>query len=87
MRGVGLEVARDGQERGQAQDGKGVQEREDRTLNGFELRRWAWSGRDGLELLELVAALRLDLRWGSCAFRNPPENANRFWDAYGAGAV
>ena len=26
-------------------------------LNGFGLRRWAWSGRDGLELSEPVAAL------------------------------
>ena len=29
---------------------------EDRTLNGFGLTQWAWSGRDGLELSELVAA-------------------------------
>ena len=29
---------------------------EDGMLNGFGLRRWAWSGRDGLELSELVAA-------------------------------
>ena len=29
---------------------------EDGMLNGFGLRRWAWSGLDGLELSELVAA-------------------------------
>ena len=29
---------------------------EDGMLNGFGLRRWAWSGRDGLELSEMVAA-------------------------------
>ena len=34
---------------------------EDGTLNGFGLRRWAWSGRDGLDPSELVAAQRRSL--------------------------
>ena len=29
---------------------------EDGMLNGFGLTQWAWSGQDGLELSELVAA-------------------------------
>ena len=34
---------------------EGVQERR-RDADGFGLRRWAWSGRDGLDMSELVAA-------------------------------
>ena len=29
---------------------------EDGMLNGFGLTQWAWSGRDGLDMSELVAA-------------------------------
>ena len=33
-----------------------IKRSEDRTLNGFGVTQWAWSGRDGLELSEPVAA-------------------------------
>ena len=49
--------ARDGRQRDKAQDGQGGKS-EDWMLNGFELRRRAWSGRDGLDLSEPVAAQR-----------------------------
>ena len=51
---------------------------EDGMLNGLGLRRWAWSGRDGLDMSELVAAQRCALRRGSCVLRNPPENGQLF---------
>ena len=51
---------------------------EDGMLNGLGLTQWAWSGRDGLELSELVAAQLRALRWGNCALRNPPENDQPF---------
>ena len=51
---------------------------EDEILNGFGLRRWAWSGRDGLDMSDLVAAQRRAAGWGSCAFQNPPENGQPF---------
>ena len=47
-------------------------------LNGFGLTRWACSGRDGLELSELVAALCRALRYGSRALRNLPQNDQPF---------
>ena len=47
--------ADDREKQDKAQDCQGYKS-EDRTLNGFGLTRWAWSGRDGLELSELVAA-------------------------------
>ena len=47
-------------------------------LNGFGLRRRDWSGRDGLELSEPVAAPRRALRRGSCALRNPPQDDQPF---------
>ena len=37
---------------------------EDWMLNGFGLRRWAWSGRDGLDMSDLVAAQRRALPLG-----------------------
>ena len=41
-------------------------------LNGFRLRRRAWSGRDGLHLSELVAARRSAAGWGES---RPPKYA------------
>ena len=49
-------------------------------LNGFGATQRAWSDLDGLELSELVATLRRALRWGICALRNPPKDAQPFWD-------
>ena len=51
---------------------------EDGMLNGFGLTQWAWSGRDGLDMSDLVAALRRALRRGSCVLRNSPQNAQLF---------
>ena len=46
-----------------------------RMLNGFGMTQWAWSGRDGLDLSELVAAQRRAIRWGGgCALRNTRQN-------------
>ena len=47
-------------------------------LNGFGLTQRAWSGRDGLELSELVAAQRRAVGLGSRVLRNPPQNAQPF---------
>ena len=47
-------------------------------LNGFGLRRWAWSGRDGLDMSELVAAQLRAAGWGSRVLRNPPQNDQPF---------
>ena len=47
-------------------------------LNGFGLTQRAWSGRDGLDVSELVAAQRRALGWGICVLRNPPQNAQPF---------
>ena len=47
---------------------------EDWTLNGFGLTQWAWSGRDGLDMSDLVAAQLRAAGWGSCVPRNPPQN-------------
>ena len=46
---------RDRQKQDKVQNDRGYKS-EDRMLNGFGLTRRAWSGRDGLELSELVAA-------------------------------
>ena len=51
---------------------------EDWMLNGFGLRRRAWSGRDGLDMSEPVAAQLRALRWGSRVLRNPPQNDQPF---------
>ena len=48
--------ARDREKQDKVQD-RGCKS-EDRMLNGFELRRRAWSGLDGLDLSDLVAAPR-----------------------------
>ena len=47
-------------------------------LNGFGLRRWAWSGRDSLDMSELVAAQLRAAGWGSLVLRNPPQNDQPF---------
>ena len=47
--------ARDRRKQDKAQDSRG-RKSEAWMLNGFGLTQWAWSGRDGLELSELVAA-------------------------------
>ena len=51
---------------------------EDGMMNGFGLRRWAWSGRDRLDMSDLVVALRRAVRWGICALRNPPKDDQPF---------
>ena len=45
---------------------------EDWMPNGFGLRRWAWSGLDGLDMSDLVAAQLRAAGWGSGVLRNPP---------------
>ena len=45
---------------------------EDWMLNGFGLTQWAWSGRDGLDMSELVAAQLRAAGWGE---PRPPKPA------------
>ena len=50
-------------------------------LNGFGLRRRAWSGWDGLELSDLIAAAALRPPLGGVApSETRPKMTNRFWD-------
>ena len=50
-------------------------------LNGFGLRRRAWSGRDGLDVSDLVAAQLRAVFWGGPAFSETrPKMPDRFWD-------
>ena len=51
---------------------------EDGMMDGLGLRRWAWSGRDGLDMSEMVVALRRAVRCGICALRNPPKDDQPF---------
>ena len=47
---------------------------EDGMLNGFGLRQWAWSGRDGLVLSDLFAAQLRAAGWGE---PRPPKPAQK----------
>ena len=50
---------------------------EDGMMNGFGPTQWAWSG---LDMSEMVAALRRAVRWGICAPRNPPKDDQPFME-------
>ena len=57
---------------------------QDGMLNGFGLRWWAWSGWDGLDMSDLVAAQLRAAGWGGAASSETrPKITNRFWDGYG----
>ena len=51
---------------------------EDWMLNWFGLTRWAWSGRDGLDMSGAGRGVTSAAGWGSRVLRNPPRNDQPF---------
>ena len=69
--------ARDRRASDKVRDGRGCKS-EYGMLNGFGRTQRAWSGLDGLDVSELVAARRSAVFWRILALQNPPQNPQPF---------